>query len=430
MRFHHSKPAISRAAVYRRRTRTSDIKRFGHGALFLLLVFMLLRVAISGVTVFKFSGGALAILVLFTLRCRERKGPIVDSYVIALTVVLIAGIVGSFSFGAINSQSIQKMVMNIVLMVVVAELITENSGFRLILAALATGGLVVLVSGFLDISGSGPTVRIGGLVSNPNGFGQLCAMTSVCLTGLAVLARHRSVKVILLSLIAASFIGLMYSASRGAFVGLGAGLLALALFRRMRKFGVVLLLLCVVSVTWFAPQVFFDRWQTGFQSTKAGRQSGIERRLELSKKGLEIFSGNPTFGVGLGNTTWAMRDRGDRVQVTHNAFVQCLTETGLVGFLAFLFVAMSSARGFYRVAQSRAADSQLSVTSSAFFVLFVVTVVSQASSGNFVHPIWYVLFGVVSNLVRLNRAWRTDVTPVFDQSTSRGGSTVIPHVPT
>ena len=98
--------------------------------------------------------------------------------------------------------------------------------------------------------------------------------------------------------------------------------------------------------------------------------------------------------------------------------------------LASLLVVMSSARGFYRVAQSPAADSQLRVWSSTLFVLFVVTVVGESSSGNFVHPIWYVLFGVVNNLVRLHRARGTHEAPILDGRTSRREARVTPRMAT
>jgi O-antigen ligase len=69
----------------------------------------------------------------------------------------------------------------------------------------------------------------------------------------------------------------------------------------------------------------------------------FQQRLATSRAGLAMFADHPLLGVGLGCSViawplYAPEDLYTRTAlVTHNTFIQPLAETGLAGFLPFIF---------------------------------------------------------------------------------------------
>lgn len=93
---------------------------------------------------------------------------------------------------------------------------------------------------------------------------------------------------------------------------------------------------------------------------------GVGIRLDASQAGLQLWTDSPVFGVGLGNARFYLPDFFTLDQSfksfigTDSAHVQILAETGLIGFVAFLYFmvrAIRTPRGnAYRVPESRDRD--------------------------------------------------------------------------
>jgi len=112
----------------------------------------------------------------------------------------------------------------------------------------------------------------------------------------------------------------------------------------------------------------------------------IETRLSLWKAALESFTLSPITGIGIGNylllDTLMPHLKFDPVRLVvanlsfHNVFLQYLSETGLLGISALLWLAGTVFATGRRVIQKTAsrADMQLSMSSFVFAFIFCITI--------------------------------------------------------
>lgn len=188
------------------------------------------------------------------------------------------------------------------------------------------------------------TLRISGPFMTPNDFAAYLAPLGILNLGL-VFVKFKSwfvrlfSKVLLISLLACLFLTL----SRGAWVGAFIGLVFLGIFTNRRAFFkiVLIMLLVFLMLGMFLPQEKKDFMRFGFNFSDPGSRD----RRALMKIGLEMWKSEPLVGVGLGTFMHNFdRFRHDKksypwgVSYAHNCYLQTLSETGLLGFLSFLFL--------------------------------------------------------------------------------------------
>jgi O-antigen ligase len=135
--------------------------------------------------------------------------------------------------------------------------------------------------------------------------------------------------------------GLALAASRGAFIGLGAGMvLGVARSRgRLRTFIAVTALF--VGIALLMPRSPIDR----FLSPSRGDARAASERMVLWRSGIHIFLENPVTGIGPHNfkrrIDSLIREKNldlDRAFIAHNTYIQIGAEQGLVGLIPFLAV--------------------------------------------------------------------------------------------
>ncbi len=127
------------------------------------------------------------------------------------------------------------------------------------------------------------------------------------------------------------------------------------------------------------------------------RSSSSAHRLLMADAGLRLFAHHPITGVGWQrspdevqspelNDELRQRWEGviaetlfprtlDRGPTLHNAYIQILAETGVVGFLAFLAALITIGIGLYRLLRAARADPSLYVSTRAAVILLVATMV-------------------------------------------------------
>lgn len=132
--------------------------------------------------------------------------------------------------------------------------------------------------------------------------------------------------------------------SRSAYVGLLIGLTAL-LFIKGRKIFVLGLVFLFAFLT-----LLFVQLSSKSEGTNLLRTASGEARLDSVKNAITIFKDNPVFGVGFNSYRYAQRDYGfldeSKMMVhsgagTDNSFLFILATTGIVGFLAFIYLFVS-----------------------------------------------------------------------------------------
>ncbi|MBU3758984.1 MAG: O-antigen ligase family protein [Candidatus Omnitrophica bacterium] len=182
-------------------------------------------------------------------------------------------------------------------------------------------------------------------------------------------------------------LGIFASFSRGGFIALGAGLIAV-MFLRQRLAG--LLVIAVLSLVVARPQLLPQSLQTRFaetwvqksstQGANAGLQAALDRstsdRFELAKAAVQIVRLNPLWGAGYDRFLGKVQNYWYAYYPfePHNTFLQIAAEMGLpalMTFFAFLIAALIHALRRYRISSGldeRVLSSALVGAMAAFVI--------------------------------------------------------------
>jgi O-antigen ligase len=146
---------------------------------------------------------------------------------------------------------------------------------------------------------------------------------------------------------AASMVGViavstLLTLSRGALVGLGAGLLWLAVVERRHLKAIVAGTLIAAIVLAVVVQVGQDRVETGLRAKEKVAGANVASRLEAWRAAAELAAERPLLGVGPGNYQFHYLEATDRppgtppLRVVHNAYLDIASELGPLAMLVFV----------------------------------------------------------------------------------------------
>ncbi|MBP7865793.1 MAG: O-antigen ligase family protein [Acidobacteria bacterium] len=375
-----------------------DIPKPIQPILFAFLAMVYLPVQIVEMNLFKYIGFILAAIALISV-LRTKNRLLVHPFSIALFVMILAGTLGTLDSGLGAITGIIKMVMNLLLFWIIAYYISSPRAETFLVFSLAFGGLLTVISGLAEIGNFETAMRLSGFIGNPNGYGQTCIQSAILAIGFINYFRYKRQRLLSLIILMLCGIGLLFSQSRGATVAMLSVLFGLLILKHTRNWGLVLAAGVMIAASVIIPAKLIDRWETAFSTQKGGRESGIEMRLDLVNRGWRIFEEHPLIGVGFNNTRYEMlRDDPNKSKVTHNFFVEGLSETGIIGMAGFLFILFRTGWAFFtRARQKTLTRDFLGIT---FYLLLISVCIGQLSSGNYLHPIWYILFGIGANVSR------------------------------
>ena len=143
-------------------------------------------------------------------------------------------------------------------------------------------------------------------------------------------------------------LNLLYSKSRGAWLGFLAGILSLTWVKNKKLIVVVLIVIIVVSI--FLPDVYINRFKSIFNLST--NRSNLTR-LSLWKGSLYMFKDNLVNGVGFGKfqNSFERNYNFDNINTTvhaHNNFFQFAAETGIIGLISLLWLFFSILKLLYK----------------------------------------------------------------------------------
>ncbi len=226
---------------------------------------------------------------------------------------------------------------------VVACAVKEKRQVQFLIVTMCLSALVVnrnyysLLSG-RDLTVFSEDVRDAGLLgyAGVNGLAAFEAMLCSFLLGLFVSTKRLLPKIGLAFVIASGIYCLLFSFSRGGYIGFLVGMIALGLLKS-RKLLVIALLL-MVGWQLILPLSVQQRiaMTTGTPAAGAQFDSSSEERLTLWRDALELFERNPVTGTGF--NTYKLLNRVGSFRDTHNYYVKVLVETGLVGMVLFMIL--------------------------------------------------------------------------------------------
>ena len=253
-----------------------------------------------------------------------------------------------------------------------------------------------------------PFFRVNSLFWDPSIYGRFLAITILAALVLVLFAPSRRWDVALVLMIAALWVGLLFSFSQSSFSALVAGVILLvALAWRRRALAVVGLVAALMIAVGVAPPEF----RHVRHSLVAASASGINRatggRFDLVWNGLRIAADNPVGGVGVGGFRRAYLDRFQvprRVKqpASHTTPVTVAAETGVVGLALFVWLLVAAAILAFGRPPAGAAPMQLAGV-VAGVGLTAVFVHSLSYNAFFEDPLVWGFFAVAALAARASR---------------------------
>jgi len=405
------------------------IRRYRIGALVLLLLSLPLgrltfAEVVSPVTVL-----AAVVLAVWLWRVLSGSERIELSHMqLPLAIFLLWGIAGIY--GALDVGNSIK-VLSIFVMAASVYLVTSQTirspeeAYGIMWAAAVTVGITVLYAVVAGFGGSMSEVyqndeggqsyaRFGGIFGHPNLLGGFLALAIPSMVALAASERIWWRRLSGSLLVMAAMAGLVFTYSRGAWLGTGVGLLILlpVLGRGFWLIlGAVLLGPVLVGMVTSAGAVLARLDSI----TAAGSDPALMERLEIWGMAFRLVAEHPLLGVGLGNFQAAY----GRLMVpdlplltyplelpehAHNLFLNLAVEVGLVGVSAFAWLL---AVAFLRVQQIRRfADWRVGVWSmglaAGLVAISVQALVDVVVYQGFVAILFFTYLGVIDAFKRFD----------------------------
>jgi putative inorganic carbon (hco3(-)) transporter len=230
----------------------------------------------------------------------------------------------------------------------------------------------------VDVHETDIATRAYSIIGNPNGLGAFLLIGTLVSLSLALAGRLPPRRRVLAA--AACVVqlgGVAVTFSRGAWIGLGAGLLALLIMAYRRYLAP---LVAVAVVGWFVmPQAFVNRLAYGFSSAYITK-SMTAGRLYVWKMSLQHIGAHPWFGVGLGTFggTSAVTFGYGRLWVD-NFYLQLGAEGGLLLLAFFLWILLRGAKGLVK-GHATTHDPYLRALCAGVFGAFVAVAVANLTA--------------------------------------------------
>jgi O-antigen ligase len=347
----------------------------------------------------------------------------------AMLFIAIAFLTIPFAF--VRSRALDTFIHLVkffaIYLMIVAGIKNERQLRLFIFVYLAMIALLFVQPFLLSITGQGFLYNnnmmrlfgVTGYFAHPNQLGGITAANLPFFFYLILAERSKIIKLACLGLFAISVRVIMLTQSRTAFVGLMAFGAAAWLQSRRKALALVLVVIFLGSLWTMAPQETKDRFMT---LAEVNRILGISSRYELNadenvalgsmvsryelvKQGFVAFAENPILGLGLQCfASWNGRKYG-LWNPPHNTYIQALSEMGIIGFGAFVFVILLTFQNLLyarRTLKKRnMANTFLGYMATASLVYLICELVVASFGQDLYENYWWVAGGLSVVIVRL-----------------------------
>ncbi|MBQ9518468.1 MAG: O-antigen ligase family protein [Firmicutes bacterium] len=226
--------------------------------------------------------------------------------------------------------------------------VSVSGFFALVVGLMALHGIyqfiigVEMPAGWVDQNEAGVRTRVYSILTSPNIFGSLLTLAAPISLGLAFGEKNKIVKLIFGFAALAMMGSLLFTFSRGAWIGFAVAFAVYVLIKDARLLapGVVAVILVILLVPSVGNRITYMLSPEYIESSMRGG------RLVRWLTGARILSFFPTFGVGLGHFGGAVAMNhglstlldGEYTETFYmdNYYLKTAVETGIVGVLAML----------------------------------------------------------------------------------------------
>jgi O-antigen ligase len=277
---------------------------------------------------------------------------------VMLSILAVTVLSSVFNSGNLWITGAQRfflaMVKLTVLYYLLINLLAETSHFKKFLTVFLASNIVLILAGLLQGGYKGALsegIFAAGFVSDSNDYALAVNVVLPFYWYFFVHEENPLRRSLFCAAFLMSLVAVIYSFSRGGFLGLCAALLY-AIMKSKQRIKYILICFLALGITaTFAPPSYWDKIHTIFSGEKSddGRSSS-EMRLDLWKIGIAMVEDNPLFGVGPGNFPFKITQYGAEIvpnendllflsdRATHNTFINIASELGMIGL--FLFMAL------------------------------------------------------------------------------------------
>ncbi|HET6547254.1 MAG TPA: O-antigen ligase family protein [Solirubrobacter sp.] len=232
-----------------------------------------------------------------------------------------------------------RYVLFIVFVFLVIQIVVDRTQVKRILRVFVLSAAVAAAWALFRFLIVGDVPRAAGPITDPNDFGYLEA----CALPLAgyLLVSERAARPLWALCFALMCGAVLASLSRGALVGLGGLLLWALLTRRVPIGGAVLGAATVLAVGALALVIWSPVINDRLASHNKIAEQNVDTRIAFWSGAIRMWEDRPLTGVGVGRFGVEAPNyvRNSRIvldrPVTHNAYLEILAESGLIGLIAF-----------------------------------------------------------------------------------------------
>ena len=286
----------------------------------------------------------------------------------ALVVFLVAGIASVAGSKNVTASALEalRICAVVVMFVVLEQMMFDRKKMRQVLFAVFLSLVFPLVYtsiGFLSgnprSETKGSFTRITGTFNQSNDFGRYLML--MIIMGVALYPHlERRWRRPLAVMLAMSGVFLFLTYTRSALVATALGLLVVGIVQSKRI--IVALVVAGLAGLLVVPSLsgrFTDLTQ--YQAKQLSQQGGtnggntLAWRLSYWTQVLPLANSNPVTGIGLNQTKYST----DKAKQPHNDFIRAYVETGIVGFVAYVWMMVAllgTGRKALRVAPERGFD--------------------------------------------------------------------------
>jgi len=197
------------------------------------------------------------------------------------------------------------------------------------------------IKDFILLGSTAVSTRIGGggegFLGDANDFA-LALNVALPFTFYQFLAEKKKIlKLFYLLFLLLFTLGVISTASRGGFITLFIVFFYFILKSKQKLIGIFSILLIFISVFFFTPREY---WQRQMTITSYQQDESAMGRIDAWKAGIKMFTDRPLLGVGAGvyEIAFGVKYGGKSGPwfSAHNAYIQIVAETGILGILFYL----------------------------------------------------------------------------------------------
>lgn len=250
-----------------------------------------------------------------------------------------------FSQNFSNSLSeLLELFSFMVLFLLIVDFIRCEKDVKKIVNCLLLSAVIPLAVGFFQILNNldinialEPSYRIYSTLTHPNAYAFYLVIISVLAISLLLGVKSLAEKSKYFILLGFLVVCLIYTFTRSAWLGLAFAVSILGILQHPR---LLVFSPLIIGFLVFNLPLIFERFHPLF-TPELQKYTSLAWRIKLWTSSIPYFLAHPVFGNGFGGYIFVGYEIDDWFAAAHNDYLRILVETGIVGFLGFIWILMS-----------------------------------------------------------------------------------------